>query len=483
MYPTHVLSEGIIARPGRGCSGSTSPADEGNREIDFMDNSQTVKEVRWLDVFPWLRLWNCLWIAITPGSLVTAFVGVILTYLGWGIIDAVMPVRPPARIVSGNDPAPPDHAAAETKGGILSEGGIARTESPFPVGVLAVDEPSPAGAVAGFVKSKSVLGKLVPQAWRVKSSWGVMRSIDRLEDPMIGIWQRMSAPFAALFCAAELSWLDRIRLVLQGTWIVAIWALFGSMLTRHAALELAGGDHAAWRDLWQFATSRWLHNFLAPLSLVFVVLLLWGLLALGGMLLLSSDPGLALAGLLWPAALAIGLVATLTLVGLMFGWPLLSASISADGQDGFGAVGTAFSYVYRRPLPLAFFVIVAAVLGWLAWVIVSALAESLISVTHAAAVAGLSDARARRLTLGGDVLGPLGKFGVAAIRGWHYLVQSVAVSFLFSYFWAATTMIYLLLRRSVDGTDWNEVFVEEAEEERYVALPPIGSVPTAVPSD
>ncbi len=428
-----------------------------------MGKSQTVDEVRWLEVFPWLRLWNCLWIAITPRNLGTALVGVILTYLGWGIIDAVMPVRPQARIFFPTSRTP--------------------TGSPFPAGVLAVDEPPPAGAVAGLANSKSLLENLVPQAWRVKSSWGVMPAIDRLEDPMIGTWRRISAPFAALFCASELSWLDRIRLALHGTWIVAVWALFGSMLTRHAALELAGGERPAWRDLWQFAASHWLHNFLAPLSLVLVVLLLWGLLTLGGMLLLSSEVGLALAGLLWPLALAIGLGATLTLMGLMFGWPLLSASVSADGQDGFGAVGTAFSYVYRRPLPLAFLVIVAAFLGWLAWVIVSALAESLISLTNAAAMAGLSEARIRSLTQGSEDLGLLGRFGAGAIRSWHYLVQSVAVSFLFSYFWAATTMIYLLLRKSVDGTDLNEVYIEAAEEERYIASPPIASVQAADSSD
>jgi len=448
-----------------------------------MGKSQTVDEVRWLEVFPWLRLWNCLWIAITPGNLGTAFAGVILTYLGWGIIDAVMPVRSDARIISPTERTPPHNANAEANETRTSQRGMGPTDSPFAVGVFAVDEPPPAGAVAGLADSKSFLENLVPQAWRVKSSWGVMPGIDRLEDPMIGIWRRISAPFAALFCAPELSWLDRIRLTLHGTWIVAVWALFGSVLTRHAALELAGGDRPVWRDLWQFAASRWLHNFLAPLSLVLVVLLLWALLTLGGMLLLSSDIGLALAGLLWPLALAIGLGATLTLVGLMFGWPLLSASISADGQDGFGAVGTAFSYVYRRPLPLAFLVIVAAFLGWLAWIIVSALAESLISLTNAAAMAGLSETRVQSLTLGNEALGPLGKFGVGAIRSWHYLVQSVAVSFLFSYFWAATTMIYLLLRRSVDGTDLNEVFVEAADEERYLASPPIASVQTANSSD
>lgn len=445
-----------------------------------MGNAQAVQEVRWLEVFPWLRLWNCLWIAIAPGNLVIAFLGVIMTYLGWGIIDAILPVRSAARIViSGDLPRSPDGTTAPPGENGAQEGTDA-ADSPFPARVLTVDEPLPAGAVAGFAESKSILEKLVPETWRVKSSWGVMPGIDRLEDPMIGIWRRISAPFAALFCAADLSWLDRVRLALQGMWIVAVWALFGSMLTRHAALELAGADRPKWPDLWQFAATRWLHNFLAPLSLVLVVLLLWGLLTLAGMVLLTSNAGLAVAGVFWPIALAIGLGTTLTLVGLMFGWPLLSASISADGQDGFGAVGTAFSYVYRRPLPLAFYVIVAAFLGWLAWVIVSGLAESLISLTNAATMAGLSEERVRSLNLRDETLGPLGKFGLGAMESWRYLVQSVAVSFLFSYFWAATTMIYLLLRRSVDGTDWNEVYIEESNDERYITSPPIG---TSLPAD
>lgn len=449
-----------------------------------MGNSQAVHEVRWPEVFPWLRLWNCLWIAITPGNLIIAFLGVILTYLGWGIIDAILPVRSAARIVISSNPSPSPEGTAAPPEEIASQEGTGVADSPFPAGVLAVDEPLPAGAVAGFAESKSILENLVPQTWRVKSSWGVMSGIDRLEDPMIGVWRRISAPFAALFCAADLSWLDRVRFALQGTWIVAVWAMFGSMLSRYAALELTGADRPKWSDLWQFAATRWLHNFLAPLSLVLVVLLLWGVLTLGGMILLTSNSGLALAGLLWPLALVIGLGATLTLVGLMFGWPLLSASISADGQDGFGAVGTAFSYVYRRPLPLAFYVIVAAFLGWLAWVIVSGLAESLISLTNAATMAGLSEERVRSLSLRDETLGILGKFGLDAMESWRYLVQSVSVSFLFSYFWAATTMIYLLLRRSVDGTDWSEVFVEESDDERYIASPPIGtSLADADPSD
>ncbi len=451
-----------------------------------MGDSQAVKEIHWLEVFPWLRLWNCLWIAISPGNLVIAFAGVILTYLGWGIIDTVLPLRPAARIVLKSGTTFP---GVQTQGPIVpgekgkAPSGAGWVAPHFPLGGFAVDEPSAADSVAGLARSKSILEQWVPPTWRVKSSWGMMPGMDRLEDPMIGIWWQISSPFAALFRAENQSWLGRVRSTLQGVWIVAVWAMFGSMITRSAVLEIAGAGRPTWRELWQFATARWLHNFFAPLGLVLVVVSLWLILTLGGMLLLTTDIGLALAGVCWPLALAVGLAATLTLVGLMFGWPLLSPSISADGQDGFGAVGTAFSYVYRRPLLLAFYVIVAAVLGWLTWVIVSAVAESLISLTNAATQAGLSAKRIHDISQASANLSWAGKFGTNAIQGWLYLVQSMAVSFLFSYFWAASTMIYLFLRRSVDGTEMNEVFVEETEEDSYAVTPPRTLAAGADPAD
>ena len=44
---------------------------------------------------------------------------------------------------------------------------------------------------------------------------------------------------------------------------------------------------------------------------------------------------------------------------------------------------------------------------------------------------------------------------------WINVVGVFVVSFVFSYFWSATTMIYYLLRRSIDANDFSEVHLEE----------------------
>jgi hypothetical protein len=49
----------------------------------------------------------------------------------------------------------------------------------------------------------------------------------------------------------------------------------------------------------------------------------------------------------------------------------------------------------------------------------------------------------------------------------------LAVGFLYSYFWTASTCIYLLLRRDADATEMDEVFLEEEQEEATFGLPPI----------
>ncbi len=66
-----------------------------------------------------------------------------------------------------------------------------------------------------------------------------------------------------------------------------------------------------------------------------------------------------------------------------------------------------------------------------------------------------------------------------AIGFWVDVVKTVAVGFLFSYFWSAATYIYFLLRQSVDATEMDEVAVEE-EPESY-GLPPIANEPGGTP--
>ena len=74
---------------------------------------------------------------------------------------------------------------------------------------------------------------------------------------------------------------------------------------------------------------------------------------------------------------------------------------------------------------------------------------------------------------GSESLGALGGAGASVIRFWAGCVKLLAVGFLYSYFWTASTAIYFLLRRDVDATEMDEVWLPDQGEPAY-DLPPIG---------
>src|SRR5262249_34946277 len=50
------------------------------------------------------------------------------------------------------------------------------------------------------------------------------------------------------------------------------------------------------------------------------------------------------------------------------------------------------------------------------------------------------------------------------------------VGFAYAYFWTAATQVYLLLRRKVDDTDLDEVYLEdEAPEDPFAQPKPVGT--------
>jgi hypothetical protein len=74
------------------------------------------------------------------------------------------------------------------------------------------------------------------------------------------------------------------------------------------------------------------------------------------------------------------------------------------------------------------------------------------------------------------------KIGAGMVAIWLYLLFLMIVGFGYSYFWTASTIIYLLMRRKVDDTEMDEVYVEEDEGEEAYSMPitaPAGSAASA----
>jgi hypothetical protein len=71
--------------------------------------------------------------------------------------------------------------------------------------------------------------------------------------------------------------------------------------------------------------------------------------------------------------------------------------------------------------------------------------------------------------------------GAFLVAFWLYLVFLLVVGFGYSYFWCASAIIYLLMRRRVDDTEMDEVHLEEEEmEESYT--PPGPAAPSGKPA-
>ena len=160
----------------------------------------------------------------------------------------------------------------------------------------------------------------------------------------------------------------------------------------------------------------------------------------------------------------------LLLLGLVFGWPLIWATISTEGTDTFDALSRSYAYVFQRPLRYLFYAIVAAVLGWLGWLLVQNFAAAVIWLTYWAAGWGAAGDRIdliRGIKIA-DVkdLAGISYAGGAMIRFWVGCVQFLAAGYFYGYFFTAASAMYLLLRRDVDATEMDEVFLDADQGEQ-----------------
>jgi hypothetical protein len=73
--------------------------------------------------------------------------------------------------------------------------------------------------------------------------------------------------------------------------------------------------------------------------------------------------------------------------------------------------------------------------------------------------------------------------GTFIVTVWLYLFFLMILGFGYSYFWSASTIIYLLMRRKVDDTELDEVYLENEEPEGpYSAGPTFTPQPAATPA-
>jgi len=276
-------------------------------------------------------------------------------------------------------------------------------------------------------------------------------------------------------------WLFAIVFLLVG---LALASLFGGALCRMAALDAARDEKLGLREAWRFACGKFLSFATAPLIPLAGIVLTAVFMFLGG--LLAGIPVVdVIAGVIWPLALIGGLVIAMLAVGLAGGGSLMFPTIAVEGSDSFDALSRSYSYLFARPWRTGFYALVALIYGTFCYLFVRFFVYVLLKATHLAV--GLGMFRDRPAAGEGveklDAIWASPTFeslmpdwsllsvahGTDWLAGvligvWVAIAASLVCAFLISFYFNGCTIAYLLLRREVDATDMDDVYVEEPEE-------------------
>ena len=289
------------------------------------------------------------------------------------------------------------------------------------------------------------------------------------------------------FVAVGPLWLARIHplfAVLFALLFIGAWSLFGGAIARLAAVHVARDERISLRQSLDFALSRFLSFASAPIIPMLIVLAVGFLLSLGA-LVVGNIPfvGPIVVGGAFFLALVAGFVQTLVILGSVGGFNLMYPTIAVQGSDSFDAISRSFSYVYARPWRMLFYTAVAIAYGAATYLFIRMFIVTMLVLAHHFVESGMflhdrfggplfstmwpSPADAGRLTyhINFSELNWGEKIGAGLLSFWIYLTIGVMGSFAISFYFCANTIIYCLMRRELDATELDDVYLEQTDEE------------------
>lgn len=465
------------------------------------DDKLTLRSIAWIEVFPFLRLFSTFRGAIDPARLALALACVVALYCTGRLLDALWGKAGAVKYQVGTstvelvtlnvplerDPTDdveafvllPPRTLAEWRTKVAEPNSGYDARGPF-MALIHYESRCFAAAVRGAAAGR----------------WGFGGDAFAPEPSLLGSVR--SAGSGVIWLVTERPWYA----LLFGVLLVLIVTFFGGAIARHAAVQLARDITISSGQALRFACDKYASFAGAPLGLAALILVLGLSIVLGGIVvgLISLIPvlgglGYILGGLLFIIPLVAGLGAALMIIATVAGGHLITPTIAVEGSDYFDGVSNAWSYLVARPWSVAFYGFVTLIYGGLCFVFVRLAALVVLKVTHGFAGAGMSlfgrwhsvnsewtsrlDALWQmpawsELTLLPAVSGPAfwGTFGNAELSWgeqiamwlialWVFLIVALVGAFVLSFYFTASTQMYLLLRREVDGNDFSDIFYED----------------------
>ena len=396
-----------------------------------------VQKISWINLCPWILIFKTFSVASGAGVLAFALLGVVLSPLGWILSENVF-------LEDVRDRDPKLIEIVETNG------------SPYR-GVFAPT--SSADSVSLEISGVALAG---PQL--------VFRQIEK--------------PFEYVF-SSDASMREFAYFAFGGIWTVLVWSFAGLAIARISLLRLTRNERVGIDDAFGYAISNWRTAVGAIGIPLLAVLFLCVPGALIG-LLMNFDFGIFVAAGLWLFVLLFGGLAALLLLGLMFGWPLMVASVGCEGQNAFDAMTRGYAYTFQRPFHYAFYALVAMLVGSLAWLVIGGLTQGVVDMSGWSSSWGANISSSNRfeqiidgVDVSGEELSRWRQSGHSMIHFFNSILKTLAAAFLYGLFWCMASAIYLVLRYDVDETEMDEIFL--VDEKRTYQLPPLKTDTNGIP--
>ena len=297
-------------------------------------------------------------------------------------------------------------------------------------------------------------------------------------------------------------------LALGGVWFLAVWSFFALGIHRITTLRIARDEGMSIGEALRFSARHWTTLLLCPVIIGAIILVFWGCNALAGLIESIPYVGGVLSIILGPLRLVSTLLIVLVGVGGIFGLPLISAAASWECNGSLDAISRAFSYLFARPLQyfwnyfliFLFTGLILLVGGWFMTIYASSLDSGNMSdamtvaldppphrITSGAERGKLhpdyealsTDAQDMYKALDLDAPGadrsmpPAMDFKTVTKAPWGYKLNVLIYWILLNLVWlgisgyalywliGASSSVYADLRAEVDGTEEDEVFLEE----------------------
>jgi len=258
---------------------------------------------------------------------------------------------------------------------------------------------------------------------------------------------------------------------------LAVIAVAGGAICRMTALQFAKAEKPPLSEGLRYSFKKFLSLLTAPIAPLIIIIFISLFICLLG--LLGNIPWageLLIAIFLFPALLAGALIAIL-LIGTVASLPLMYPAIAYDNSDCFDALSRAFSYIYSRPWRMGFYTAVAAVYGSICYIFVRFFVFLILASVHSVLEFAIfvnppgRNQNISKLNLIWPEPSFTNIFGTSTFISTGFsesaaaflihltLLASLAllVSFIISFYFTANTIIYALLRKKVDNTDFDQI--------------------------